>query len=149
MTICRRHKYRAASAGYHGVRTPRSPDALRRVESGENLVVPADHAYTDAFDGEAVAAQVDLDRLVVGVFGQQLHAVAFGSVGQAFDGDFVVEAGHDDVAVSSLGCFVDSKQVAFEDADVDHAVTFNGEQVVSAWVEHGRRDADVFVDALF
>jgi hypothetical protein len=55
-----------------------------------------------------------------------LAAAAF----QALDGDFLVEPGDDDLAVANLGGFMHGKQVAVEDAGIDHRQAAHLEQEI-------------------
>src|SRR5712672_1675747 len=90
----------------------------------------ADHADTEAFNGEIVFAQVDHDSLEFGILGEQFDGVA--AAAQALHRDFVVHARHHDLPRARFARAVHGEQVTVENARIAHAHAADFQQVVGA-----------------
>src|SRR3989344_3680235 len=102
----------------------------------------ANDADAQAFDHQVLVFQVDFDRGELRVLGQEPDLAAFAL--EAFDGDFIADAGDDDLAVTGFTSGVDGQQVTVENAHVLHAHAMHPQQVVGARVEEGRVDVGGF-----
>src|SRR5688572_431091 len=103
----------------------------------EGLAV-ADYADGDAFDGERVAPQVDLDRRELGILRLELHGVA--APAQALHRDLVAEPRHHDLAAARLRGAVHGEEVAFQDAGVAHRHAAHAQEIVGTRREEIRID---------
>src|SRR5690625_3064840 len=99
-------------------------EPLRLVEG----VAGADDADAKTFDEYRLAAQIDLDRLEVRVFGEQTNPVPIPL--QALDSDIVVDASNDDLTITRFGGFVYREQVSVENAGIAHTHAAHFEQVI-------------------
>src|SRR5690606_3509784 len=68
---------------------------------------------------------------------------------QAFDGDFVIDAGDDDLSVVDIAGAVYGQQIVFKDAGIDHAVTLHAQEIIGAGMEEAGGDIAVILDILF
>ena len=76
--------------------------------------------FDDAPD-EEVGFSADDNRFEVGVFRAQFDAIF--AAEEAFDGEFSVDGGDDDVAVGGIEASIDDKDVAGEDPRVAHRLS--------------------------
>lgn len=108
--------------------------------------IAANDADAQAFDHQVLVFQVHFNRGELRVLGQEPDLAAFAL--EAFDGDFIADAGDDDLAITGFAGGVDGQQVAIEDAHVLHAHAVDPQQVVGARMEEGRVDVAGFLDVL-
>src|SRR5262245_7249154 len=106
----------------------------------------ADHPDRDPFDRERRRADVDHDRLEVGVLGQELDRRA--AAAQPLHRHLVVQARDHDLPGTRLLRLVHSEDVAVEDAGVAHAHAADLQQVVGARAEEVRVDRVAADDVL-
>lgn len=122
---------------------------IRRAERSampSKLLASPKKADCDAFERKFIAAGVDDDWCVVGVFGQKLDGVA--TAVQAFDGDIVADPRDHYLTVT---CFMGAayrEQVAIEDARIAHAHAADLQQVIRALFEQGRIERITCLDVL-
>src|SRR5690606_30364363 len=100
---------------------------------GRRSPVRPHQAAVQALDGE-VLVRHHLDRLEIGVARQQADAILADL--QQLDGDFVVDAGDDDLPRARVDGAVHADQVAVEDALVAHRVALDLEQVIEIGRAH-------------
>jgi len=88
----------------------------------------ADESDTDTFEGKSVALGIDQNGCEVGVFSEQLDPSPGAVV--ALDGDFIANAGDDDLTITRFGGAAYREQIAIEDASVAHAHAADLQQIV-------------------
>src|SRR5690606_29845320 len=83
-------------------RTGRVGGVLANASTAWKLLakLAAYNADAQPFDGQLLMLQVDFNGCEVGIFSQQPNLAAFAF--EAFDGDFIVQAGDDDLPVACL-----------------------------------------------
>src|SRR5690554_459939 len=99
------------------------------VELSQSLTATAaNDSNTDTFDLQCLMAQVQLNGSEVGVLRFKCDAVPLAL--KAFNRDFILQAGHDDLAVTHMFGAVYGQQVTFENAYILHRQPAHLEQVV-------------------
>src|SRR5678815_5997479 len=118
----------------------------RHSRASEALAV-ANDSHRNALDHEGLGAQVDFDRLEVGILRFELYDMA--AAPPALDRDFIGEPRDHDLAGARFLGAMHGEQIAFEDAGVAHRQAAHAQKVVGAWREKIGVDLEALLDVLF
>ena len=80
------------------------------------------HADAQSFYLESLLTQINFDWLIVRVFREQHDLVALSGTLKSLHGNFIVDAGDDNLTIACFGCFVNGKKITVQYARLAHAV---------------------------